>query len=176
MERLFCTTERSEDLLQWTRNLQALGRIVEDQGFHEDKDEILMCHGQQIGRMISDYANAAHQTAHEAYEVITEFFKDDDGSSLHILEKRLKRLQKKPAIVARFDLEQLDELYKEFKLVFDRVMHINSAFWPLKEELTKKVNMQETERALTEAKNEARAQDTDHEGPNTEIKLTQVKS
>jgi Rad3-related DNA helicase len=48
------------------------------------------------------------------------------------------------------------------------------AILDLKQEFVKAA--EEIKRALAEAKNEARAQDTDHEGPNTEIKLTQVKS
>lgn len=70
----FSCGDENEDLLDWSKKLEALGMILEALAFRDDK--ILSMHGERLGQIVTDYARAIHQMAEEVYWAIDKFYKE----------------------------------------------------------------------------------------------------
>jgi hypothetical protein len=68
------SNDRSEDLMKWAKILKAVGYVLSVMGSRNDQDQAFEFHGEQIGWIIEDYAEAIYQTAEEARLPIQAFF------------------------------------------------------------------------------------------------------
>ena len=168
MEKLFCSSERAEDLLRWSRNLDALGDVISSLTYFSEGDEVFTRAGERLGDIISDYAKAINETVSQAHVVINEFFEGDDDVPIHALKRELAALQEREEpLHYRFMQERIKTATQTFKPIFDSVMDLNSGFVRLREKTIEDNNRVKKERALAETDGEAKAHEPDQQRSET---------
>ena len=172
MEKLFCSSERAEDLLRWSRNLDALGDVISSLTYFSEGDEVFTRAGERLGGIISDYAKAIHGAVTQAYSEINKFFEGDDDVPIHVLKRKLAALQESEGpLHYPFMLERINTAMQTFKPIFDSVMDLNSGFIRLREKAIEDINKARRERALAETDGEAKAHEPDHQRSEAEVNV-----
>lgn len=123
----------ADDMLDWSRRLKALGRAINNLAYHQC-DLLVQEEGQELGDIISDYADRLHSATEAALGAIMDAFRSDDGSLTWALKKELARLQKFPphpgtVVGVNESLEKIEAFLSEVK----EISELKTEFLKLRE-------------------------------------------
>lgn len=91
MEKTALRCSSSEDLLGYTDKIKALGDVISELAFHES--QFLEWRGQELGGIISDYAQATKNILEDMGQPIEDIFQNGDVSFIAALKKEQKDIQ-----------------------------------------------------------------------------------
>ncbi|MGD9163048.1 MAG: hypothetical protein PVG39_31875, partial [Desulfobacteraceae bacterium] len=116
MEQLFCSDERGYDMHKWATNIQALGEVISNLAYCEDKTVLESC-GEALGDIICDYANALLSSIDEASVMLTTYFNKGEvpeNTFLDTIQERIGAI-KQGAFTDDGTKKQIKELISSIK-------------------------------------------------------------
>jgi len=171
MEKAFLSSEfKADDLHGYCRKLEALGNAISALGFHENNggSDALTTNGEELGRIISDYASTAQKALDSAYGVLNKFFGGDnsslgyDVSTAHAAIKRMKdqpmALEAIGINLKKIESASFDKLPAEDIML---VMNTRNGLLRLRESILECQSLLEQKGAPATAGDQAEAPDTD---------------
>ena len=91
MEKTALKCSSSEDLIGYTDKIKALGEVISELAFQ--KSQWLEWSGQELGGILSDYAQATKNVLEDIGQPIEDIFQNGDVSFIAALKKEQKDIQ-----------------------------------------------------------------------------------
>ena len=158
MEKSALKCSSCDDLIGYTDKIKALGEVITELAFQ--KSEWLEWSGGELGRIISDYAQATKNTLEDLYQTTEKFFQNGDVSFIAELKKDQKDIQDGPMdlhgniYLAREAIKRIDNFLNDD---LTQIIHLKGDFEKTAESITKQL-MGGSEEKETSAKHDGQAE------------------
>ncbi len=140
METAALKCEGCDDLMRYAKKLNALGHVIGSLAFH--KDEELTWKGEDLGGIISDYANAIENTLSRFYKAIDQALRGEDTSFLSGLKRTHDLLQQgafTPPGTLSHAKEALEKIDQHMERELEEMTELRAKFKWIAEEAAKRL-------------------------------------